>query len=444
MLVKRRDASAPALPGNESANLPTFSVIFQVQLDQVSDERGQNLPAGYCGIVGRLWAPGAPPQVNFALDTRMLDPSRSPEDWLRDPNQFWTMTIESRPGSFDAAHPLEKIAGGTPKPEAGSVSDDVFAMDDRAIIIVGGKERKAGDIKREVRAELQASAGQPQVVKAAARKPAAELPAAGTPLSSSPPVAGGTRTGSVLQPQQAPGLARLAPKLESDCGSYGPRITQVRGILSPGETVTIEGWCFGSQQGTLELLGQFPEGAPQVGIRDWRETGVVAVVPTINRALKHSTTLTVIPAGSRQRSNGRQMTFVPRYERVEVPASLWSPKPDFEDTSSKYSEVGLGHMGGERLDTAIESGFAKEFRVGVNPACVLDSVEVIQKDGAVRGIYDWDKGADHERRPRISGARRCVKTIDKWVTGRSARVSCRIAFEVRAFAYCPSGIAVNP
>jgi hypothetical protein len=444
MLVKRRDSSAAPLPGNEVTNLPTFSVIFQVGLDLVPDEHGHNMPEGHCGIVGLAWPPGSPPQVNFALDSRVLDGSQSPEDWLRDPRRLWTVAIEPRYGSFDATHPLEKIENGTASSQDGGVSGDVFAMEDRAIIVVGGKERRAGDVKREIRAELQASAGKPHVTKAAARKPASELPAASTPLSSTPPAAGGTRAGSVLQPGQATTLGRLAPKLESDCGSYGPRITQVRGSLSPGETLTIEGWCFGSQQGTLELLGQFPEGAPQVGIRAWRETGVVAVVPTINRALRHTTTITVIPAGSRQRSNARQMTFVPRYDRVEVPASLWSPDPNFEETSSKYSEVGLGNMSGVRLDTAHAPGFSREFRVGVNPACVLDSAEVIRKDGAIWGIYGWEKGADHERRPRISGLPRCVKTIEKWVTGSSARVSCRIAFEVRAFAYCPSGISVNP
>ena len=150
---------------------------------------------------------------------------------------------------------------------------NLFSIEDRAIIIVGGKPVAAGDVKRQLAAELRSTATpvatmrSPSRLQGNAGAPVRDLP--GGVLNVPGGIGHGVRPNSIRENATITGSPRdaavaygrtsaLANKpiasiaaAKEYCRTHPPEISKVRGIVTPNGRFTIEGLCFGDQTGTV-------------------------------------------------------------------------------------------------------------------------------------------------------------------------------------------------
>lgn len=334
-----------------------------------------------------------------------------------------------------ALQPAPKTDSTAPAASSNARPADLFKMDDRAIIIVGGKSRPAGEVKREIKAALQRLSGAPKTMRAARAIP----PQPRQVMSSQGPGASqrsryATAAG---QPVAASGglLERRAADLKMNCSALAPKITRVRGALSPNQRVAIEGQCLGPTAGAVEAIGQFPGGNMKLAFERWSESEIVAFVPAVRGAADHVVALTVVRADGK-RTPAKQANFVAARERVEVPERAWKPAPQLDHTSVR-SDSGLFHMSPDWLGPG-KTG--KLLAVAVNPACALDDVVVTATVGTVIELRGWAEGPPHEASLEVVWRPQCVRTEEFYVFYGSTEEVCRIAFAAKAWASCPVGI----
>ena len=133
-----------------------------------------------------LASAGAPSQLAVEATARSLDWSQAAP---KPPGSAMATNPAGARGTAAAALPVPDRAFATPvqpavdgkpaermatkrttKAHATRPSKGLFALEDRAIIIVGGKQTTAGEVKRALQAELVAKAGAAKIVKGGARK----------------------------------------------------------------------------------------------------------------------------------------------------------------------------------------------------------------------------------------------------------------------------------
>src|SRR5690606_16753124 len=225
--------------------------------------RGNSPPAGAdggglkpstCAFADRPFTLAYP--VGVVFDASSTAPGiGSIRNYLADANHFWTFTVyDTKYGTFRATShgpwtPSRRVTGTQPPI---SVPAELFSMDDRAIIIVGGKEQRAGAVKKDVRAALRKASGTPvQLTSVRPPPPAttvAPVPASTTIQGSatmSPQVARATqshavaaasRAGTTIAGTSTQPPARTAASLEVDCVSQQPHLVQPRERLTPGSS----------------------------------------------------------------------------------------------------------------------------------------------------------------------------------------------------------------
>ncbi len=395
-------------------------------------------------------------------------------------------------------------AGLTAKAEKSHTN--LFDLDDKASIIVSGRQTTAGELKKSVRAEIQQKDGAPRVVQAGVRRSAtlelhraqsgvgspsraaagntghAKLLASAAGVSPLPtqsqtlPAPGSKGTAAILAGNERGAYAQASTKKHSDlikeitCADKGPpAIAEVRSKLIPGGTVTLDGRCFGDRAGRVEVIGQFPGGKLAPPFTAWDMNTVVIQMPAnVRGATDHSVAVTVVTAEGKT-SAAMQAQFVAARERVEVPARLWSPNANFELSSTeevvnndndvfKPYKVGTSNVNNplERLakelrDRQSNRAFAGDLALTlrVNPQCALDAMDANVLRGSVKRITGFEAGPANEAAVRISWGGSCnrlTKTTSynygPFQGGDTSVVqACSIAFQVRAWAYCPMGVA---
>ena len=355
----------------------------------------------------------------------------------------------------------------------------LFALDDRAIIIVGGKSTTAGAVKQAINAELAAKAGPPKTVKGGARK--IDLAAIGVKSASSGTQAAGQKTMNLVPGgvggfggARKPGVSQVAtatpsPINAAQVGRLGvkdsvastnieagtaaarcptkdaPQISEVAGKLKAGSRVTVWGKCFGDRPGRIEIIGQFSGGKLSPAFAAWDNTGVELEIPaTIRGANDHIVAVTIVTADGKT-SPAMQTQFVAARERIEVPARLWSPGADFElaataETSNQVDpyEVNRAYAGRTAMTLRVQ------------PQCTLDTMDAIVHSGSITGISGWEAGLPNEASVTIDWLGTCTgtktSTAYSYVIGDagvdvSIKSACRVAFQTQAWAYCPVGIA---
>jgi hypothetical protein len=346
------------------------------------------------------------------------------------------------------------------KSNVSKAARNLFDMEDRAIIIVSGKQTTAGELKRKLHAEIAAKNGPPKTVKGGPRK----LDLAALNVATSTKNAGSVAHAAVakarLTPQAPVLLANqsltqvhqsaktTAGGLTIDkAGSYSsqkcldkgpPAISEIRGSLKVGGQVEVWGRCFGDRPGRVEIIGQFPGGKLQAVFAAWDSGAVTIAIPgNVSGATDHAVAVSVVTAEGKV-SPAMQAKFVAARARVEVPNRLWSP--DNRLVRAETSEV-------PAPNPAQAGVLPRSLRV--NPQCALDDMEVSVSLGRVGQIRGWDAGAPNEAAVSIDWTGSCTTTTT-WKVYDSAFVgddivsmssACRVAFEVRAWAYCPVGIA---
>jgi hypothetical protein len=371
--------------------------------------------------------------------------------------------------AFSTTTPEHAVGKKVAFPAAPKVAaKGLFALEDRAIIIVGGKTTTAGTLKQALQAELAAKAGPPKIVNGGARK--LDLAALVSPGGSGGPKpfpSGGigpllpksgaktAQTSGVLQGAQVihagatPVItgSKVAVGLGSlRCADKGlPKISESPGKLKAGGSATLWGQCFGDRPGRVEVIGQFPGGKLNLAFTAWDDNAIELAVPaTVRGAADHVVSVTVVAADGRS-SPAMQAQFVAQRERVEVPARLWSPDAAFELSATAETS----HL--VDPDDANEAHAGHTTRtLRVQPQCSLDTMDAIVHAGAVTGIHGWEQGPANEASVSIDWVGVCTNaraTTDynylivegtREITIKSA---CRVAFETRAWAYCPAGIA---
>ena len=414
--------------------------------------------------IGISLAIAAPTLRAADAPTRTLDWNRAaPDHALQQP-------MQPAFGGLSGERPLEKKV--TVPAAAAPAGKGLFSLDDRAIIIVGGKTTTAGQVKRALQAEIAAKAGAPKTVRGGARKldltallgpgPAGAKPLPNGGLGGLLPQ-GGTKTptpttkaatASALQGAQTvrPGVTQTVSGTKEAvslgslrCPDKGPpKISESPGKLKAGGTASLSGQCFGDRPGKVELIGQFPGGKLTLPFMAWDNNAIELSIPmTIRGAADHVVAVTVVTAEGRT-STAMQAQFVAARERVEVPERLWSPSADFDFSATSATR---DLVGPEDVNEAHAGHAAKTLRV--QPQCALDTMDAVVISGGISQIRGWEEGPANEAAVTIDWVGTCVNTKSTssynymLVEGSDVitKSACRVAFQARAWAYCPAGIA---
>ena len=342
-------------------------------------------------------------------------------------------------------------------------SKGLFALEDRAIIIVGGRNTTAGEVKRALQRELVAKAGAPKIVKGGARKLdlAAQVGAGPKPIPLGGPIGAylkptaTTATPSASQVAQTvrPGVTQsiagnkqVVSLASLRCPDKGmPKISEVSAKLKAGGKATVSGQCFGDRPGRVELIGQFPGGKLTLAFTAWEPNTVELEIPmTIRGAPDHVVSVTVVTVDGKA-SPAMQAQFVAARERVEVPERVWSPAADFDfSATAETSRL----VDPNEVNQAYAGHTVKS--VQVQPQCTLDTMDAIVHSGSVSQVRGWEEGPPNEASVTIDWLGTCTdtKTTTSYYYGIvegaqdiSIKSACRVAFQARAWAYCPAGIA---
>ncbi len=371
------------------------------------------------------------------------------------------------PAAQPAAVVRASNSGSAATRNAHAVPGNVFSADDRAIIIVGGKQVIAGDVKREFKAELARKSGPPTLYKVAARKSVVQAAAnAAAAPSSADARSWGSAFGSakgaaiekaaignvINQRSPSPVLDRngkvvaMSDSIDSkkvykleDCKKLAPEITRLVGSVASGQKFVIDGYCLGAQTGAVEIIGQFPNGRLRVAFDKWTEDAIEVVMPPVRGATDHAVAITVVRNGDGARSPAKQATFHAARERVEVPVVDWNPGASFVNIG--VDEGGGNIFGGYKVFGSGAGSYSANFRVAVPAACNLDNMEAQSQTGSVQQINGWENGPPNVANVQIVWSPVCTTTTSNYVIASSSQRVCSVAFNLKAWAQCPAGIS---
>ncbi len=334
---------------------------------------------------------------------------------------------------------------------AGSATlpDNLFQLNDRAIIVVGGRQMQVGQVKREISAELERLSGPPVTARSVVRpqrdattsvtgassnmtgtrspstQPRVNVPVTAGPAGATTRPAGATtRPGSSVT--QTTVTARDAIEY---CTKNPARVRRVDGPLRPQQAFTIHGECFGERAGRVEVSGL----PGRLNVREWSNHRIVAVMPFVRGHADKQLGVTIVRA-DQGRSAPAQADFVAVRQRVEVPANKWAPNGNLKrqfaqtETGGTFLEAGIGSAG-------------ETFRLAVNPACALTEASWTQRVGRVTAFEGWEQGPAHAADVSIRWAPLCVTSKTSFIFPLSTTQICEIAFDLHAWAQCPLGVA---
>ncbi|MEO8016329.1 MAG: hypothetical protein ABI769_00820 [Pseudomonadota bacterium] len=332
-----------------------------------------------------------------------------------------------------------------------TVPANIFKLEDRAIIIVGGKQVMAGDVKRQLVSELRQTDGPATIARTRSR---AQIPV-GVPVRDDPTsgikqrrpsdrlINGGIAAASVSGQGREALIDRPAMSyadMQNYCKVHPLEITRIRGTITPGRRFTIEGNCFGDQTGAVEVIGQFPGGNMRFVFDSWSDYEIRVFVPPVSGATDHAIALTVVRLPDKARSPNVQAQFIAAREIVSVPAKYWTPTADFLQID--IDQGGGNIFGGYTVfGTGPAEARLAPFSLHVNPACGLDTAGASVRSGAVLAINGWEDGPPYQANVNVAWAPRCVIQTTNYVVASSSQRICDIDFTLSAQASCPVGVA---
>lgn len=307
-------------------------------------------------------------------------------------------------------------------------------LDDRATIVLRGKTVVVGDIRRAVNAQIARRNGPPKTVKA----PKHAAPAARQTMATSvrtPSLGRNAQLEMARSPLVTSGVqARKTDDLRKlHCTHQGPpELAFASGVLTPGGKLTLSGYCLGNRSGRVEIIGQFPGGNLRPSFLSWNMTDIELAIPAdIRGASDHAVAITVVTADGR-RSSALQASFRAARERVAVPAARWAPSAGFAQASYKDDVVPLNPSGSGQTTRSLR----------IQRECALTDVEAYVTLGTVTGIEGFVEGAnDADLKIAWHGACITRTTTTDFPVTISFESACAVAYEMRANAECPAGVA---
>jgi hypothetical protein len=462
-------------PAGFSSSLAAKTQRAQARLQQLSflpahrDAQGNSPPAGddgrglqvsTCTFADRAFTSAYP--VGVVFDPTQAG-STSIREYLADPNHYWTFTAyDTKYGTFRAVRhgpwtPAGQLARAG---SAISVPANLFSMDDRAIIIVGGKQQLAGEVKKDVRAALQKASGKP-VQLTSVRKPpvgsidtsipasttiqgtAARSPQVARAMESSAAASAARSNAVIAGTSNQPG-ARLASSLEIDCVSQQPNLAPPQGKLVPGTSVRLTGTCFGGR-GTVEVQGDFAgRDTLRLSPTSWTTGAIDFLLPQLSGVRDQAVTVSVVRADGK-RSLARTMPFLAQRHSVQVPAHMWTPAAHLERTiTGEGAAFDLG--GAPSAGEVNRPTFSLPASVAIAPHCALEGISATSRSGRIEAIEGWDQpGPAHLGSVSVRGKPMCTARVDQYefvVAGYTeASVVCTLAVDLSATASCPAGLS---
>lgn len=327
------------------------------------------------------------------------------------------------PQATPANPPAAPGGARTSAPVKVRVPANLFKLGEGEIIFVGGKNMTAGEVRRDLRAQVIRAAGAPKLVNVASKK-----------------VPGHSKL--VVSAEAAALLSRnranQSAPVQVDCTQQPPNILSIQGSVAPGQQFTIIGNCFGDQNGDVKIIGQFPGGNlhvsadpahPGITFTQWSTGRIVAALPAVSGSADQAVAISVTTHTEKRESTAKQATFTAARERVEVPARLWSAPIHYEhiynDADTKQNTGALANP--VALSTT------------VNPVCALDNIEVKATTGKIASITGWPDGPPNTSTVQITWEPQ-VTVTSYWYAAVDDIFSSAI-FDVKAWATCPVGFA---
>ena len=329
-------------------------------------------------------------------------------------------------------------AQATEVQQARVLPDNFFELNDRAIIVVGGRQMQVAEVRKELSAELERLSGPPVTARSAARTgvevattqatPSALLRGeAGSPIARVPR---GTSASQGPSPEVLQSTQTVRGTIDY-CKNNPAKILRVVGPLRPRQPFTIQGECLGDRSGTVEVAGL----PGRVVFQEWSNHRIVAVLPAVRGHPDKAVNLTVVRA-DKTRTAPFRADFVAARERVEVPIQKWTPNGQVR---RQYASASGAMMFGEDLKPLYQDG--EKFRLAVNPSCALIDAAWTQRVGRVTEFSGWEQGPPNAADVLIKWAPRCVTRSTSFIVNLSSSEICEIAFDLKAWASCPLGVA---
>jgi hypothetical protein len=341
----------------------------------------------------------------------------------------------------------------------------LMSLDDRAIIIVSGKQTTAGAAKKVFQAEFAKKIGGVKRVNSGPRRvdlskfhvaSATQKIAGGkaSPFAVAPTM----HTQSLSTPISGSGMttAKVASNRNLShilCKDKGPpTIESLSGDLVSGREVGIYGRCLGDKTGSVQLIGPFPGGRMTLPFKHWDSTGVILDIPSNIRGVQDQTVSISVITAEGKATSALPAKFVAAREYVDVPERFWSPAAGFStEAGSTFDTSSYGQSSSDNFKTAFNGNPAHQGTtpksLRVNPQCALDTMSVDAQAGSVVKINGWENGPPNEANVSLDWVGVCHGTAytlhtigvsDGEVTVNS---SCKVSFKVSAKAYCPLGIS---
>jgi hypothetical protein len=394
---------------------------------------------------------GATPDSAAPKPLALTPPSPAPAGLARPAT---TVDLKAPHAALPAAS--NSLGTGALATKANQSSKKLFDMDDRAIIIVSGKQTTAGEVKKSVLAELAKKDGPPRTVKGGARKldlaalnvthsATGAVPTLSTRTLNAP-LDPGTQVNITPEPSTKGTFAQRVNRnsaliKEITCADKGrPAISEIKGKLkAAGGAFTVEGRCFGDRAGRLTVSGKF--GTVDAVVTAWDMNSITARLPAgIQGVPDHRVDVSI---ASTEFSKPFSADFVAQRTRIDVPERLWIGNYPIYSTTHFAPKDGS--------DPAFrhphESGSTR-LLVRVNEACALDTVDFKVSAGTISAFSGWEQGPAYQGNLTVDWIPSC-KQFEATETGlfkvewSGSRV-CRVLIEPRATAYCPLGVSPDP
>lgn len=317
---------------------------------------------------------------------------------------------------------------------------NLLGIEDRAIIIVGGKPVAAGLVKQQLQNELRQMSVPANGIQRRIPRP---VPIRDDPGQVGPKLVGKdrlneTKYGASRDSIKA-GSALSYTELLNYCKTHPAEISRVRGTITPNGRFSIQGACFGDQTGALEAIGQFPGGNMRLVFEKWTDREITAFVPAVSGAPDHTIALTVVRT-DRARSPAVQAQFIATRQQLQVPPRYWSPSNDF--VKIDIDQGGGNIFSGFKTWGAGSASFVTPFSLLINPACELESAAWSSSTGRVDAFNGWDNpGPPNRANVEVVWTPRCTTQTTNYVFASSSQRVCSVQFQVQAWAQCPVGLA---
>jgi hypothetical protein len=368
--------------------------------------------------------------------------------------------------SMRSNQPAFKPAPGAPalNQKASYSKKHLMTLDDKALIIVNGKQTTAGAAKKVFQAEFAKKIGGVKKINSGPRR--VDLSKFHV-ISATQKISAGKTSAFAVAPTMhtqslsAPGQGSNPPKHQVSslpklnhmlCKDKGPpTIDKLSGDLISGREVGVYGRCLGDKTGSVQLIGPFPGGKMNLPFKHWDSTGVILDIPSNIRGVQDQTVSISVITAEGKATSALPAKFVAARESVDVPERFWAPTAGFGlEEGNSYDTVDTGTLNLDfqlafNANHAYQGMTPKTLRV--NPQCALDTMAVDAQAGSILNISGWENGPPNEANISIKWQGACqgmahtLHTIGVSDGERTINASCKVSFKVSAKAYCPLGIS---